>query len=108
MRGEGAMSWGAERRGRFEQANEAKQEPKARTRHDGDFDEEEDLAKLGRVGASTFISRASALACMLVLASFANAADITVSGLDNSGTAWVFFEGNIVLSDATQFQQKTS
>ena len=75
-----------------------------------------------RVGASTFISRASALtfstasiraacvglACMLVLASSANAADILVSKLDSSGRAWVTFEGDIVLSDVLQFQQKTS
>ena len=75
-----------------------------------------------RVGASTFISRASALtfspasiraacvglACMLVLASSANAADISVSKLDSSGRAWVTFEGDIVPSDVEQFQQKTS
>src|SRR6478609_5553948 len=48
------------------------------------------------------------LACMLVLGSFANAADISVSKLDSSGRVWVTFEGDIVLSDVLQFQQKTS
>ena len=75
-----------------------------------------------RVGASTFISRASALtfspasiraacvglACMLLLASSANAADISVSELDSSGRVWVTFEGDIVPSDVLQFQLKTS
>jgi hypothetical protein len=45
---------------------------------------------------------------MLVIATSANAADISVSKLDSSGRAWVTFEGDIVLSDVEQFQKKTS